>query len=207
MSRRLDCSFSYTRHFTSEALVATGRELPPTDKYPWTEWCDRGVWLAKRGEDFGVDVETLRDMLRVRAFRKSLAVRTRGYSDAVVFQFEPKEYSARRRRARQVYQAKKAADPRVHLAKNLMSHYGITLEEWDRLLLGSSGRCTICLRPFKNSTHEPHVDHCHKTGMVRELLCRRCNQGLGFFEDAEFRRGVTAYVLRHRTRGIVEIAD
>ena len=45
------------------------------------------------------------------------------------------------------------------------------------------GRCAIC------NTHEDiigrtlHIDHCHVTGNVRQLLCGNCNTGLGMFKD------------------------
>lgn len=39
--------------------------------------------------------------------------------------------------------------------------------------------CSIC-----NSTHNLHVDHCHKTNKYRGILCQKCNRALGFFQDS-----------------------
>ncbi|MFI2031382.1 endonuclease VII domain-containing protein [Streptomyces buecherae] len=50
--------------------------------------------------------------------------------------------------------------------------YGLTAEEYARLLEHQGGRCAICLE-----TRRGHlaVDHSHKSGAIRGLLCGRCN--------------------------------
>lgn len=59
------------------------------------------------------------------------------------------------------------------------------------LMVEQLGRCAICgaegdwpagprRRPTKPALH---LDHCHKTGHIRGLLCAHCNRGLGLFED------------------------
>jgi Recombination endonuclease VII len=55
-----------------------------------------------------------------------------------------------------------------------------------------NGLCAICKRkPAKKLC----VDHCHATGIVRGLLCRKCNTGLGCYEDnPTFLRSATAYL-------------
>lgn len=66
----------------------------------------------------------------------------------------------------------------------LRFQYGITIEEYDVLANAQGNCCAICGR---NSSADQygvlHVDHDHKTGAVRGLLCGRCNRGLGQFED------------------------
>lgn len=58
---------------------------------------------------------------------------------------------------------------------HLSDTYDLTLEEYDALLKAQGGRCAICpLKPKYNL----HVDHCHKTGIVRGLLCKTCNKRL-----------------------------
>jgi hypothetical protein len=59
--------------------------------------------------------------------------------------------------------------------------YGITYEDYDRMLLQQNGVCAICGTPPKKNRLA--VDHCHKTKKVRGLLCFRCNYGLNWFQD------------------------
>jgi hypothetical protein len=58
--------------------------------------------------------------------------------------------------------------------------YGITRDEMIVLLEQQHNACAICHKEF---TDEPHVDHDHKTGKVRGLLCSPCNLGIGKLED------------------------
>jgi Autographiviridae endonuclease VII len=62
--------------------------------------------------------------------------------------------------------------------------YGITEEQYNEMLQRQGGCCAICRNPQNNHTSKRlHVDHDHSTGVVRGLLCYRCNQGLGSFEE------------------------
>jgi hypothetical protein len=60
--------------------------------------------------------------------------------------------------------------------------YGIELGDYDRLYRGQSGVCAICRRAT-GRTRRLSVDHDHKTGEVRGLLCRPCNDVLGLARD------------------------
>ena len=68
-------------------------------------------------------------------------------------------------------------------AKNqkLKKAHGITLEVFNLLLQLQKNKCLICLRYIdkKNGC----VDHNHKTGKIRGILCSQCNFGLGNFKD------------------------
>ena len=61
--------------------------------------------------------------------------------------------------------------------------YGVTLDDYDRLLQAQGGRCAICGGVSRGRSERFHVDHCHKTGRVRGLLCNPCNRGLGLLAD------------------------
>lgn len=70
---------------------------------------------------------------------------------------------------------------------NLRINYGLSPED-RRLMNEAQGRrCALCGRPpsgkGKNSILQ--VDHDHRTGKVRALLCNHCNSGLGYFRDDE----------------------
>lgn len=63
----------------------------------------------------------------------------------------------------------------------LIKTYGINLYDYHDLLKKQDGSCFICRKKVSNKRLV--VDHCHKTGIVRGLLCSKCNTGLGSFGD------------------------
>ncbi len=65
----------------------------------------------------------------------------------------------------------------------LKKKYNISIEEYERLEILQNHLCSICKRPQKKSNHELCVDHCHRTGKLRALLCHRCNTCLGLLSD------------------------
>ncbi len=67
--------------------------------------------------------------------------------------------------------------------KSRLNKYGLTLEEYDTLVEKQKGLCAICGRKESIPNKSLSVDHCHNTGKPRELLCNKCNTGLGMFKD------------------------
>lgn len=67
---------------------------------------------------------------------------------------------------------------RIRQLKNL---YGMTIQEFQAMLKKQKGMCPIC--QTKITLKNPPVDHCHKTGKARGILCNSCNWGLGHFKD------------------------
>lgn len=64
----------------------------------------------------------------------------------------------------------------------LKKKYGISVEDYDKMFAEQGGKCFLC-----NKEHERrplNVDHCHKTGEVRKLLCDKCNLALGLVDDS-----------------------
>ncbi len=68
--------------------------------------------------------------------------------------------------------------------------YDLTLLEYQQMLFNQKGLCAACSQPETGSptkqtakTAVLAVDHCHKTGKVRGLLCRKCNVALGMLDD------------------------
>lgn len=57
--------------------------------------------------------------------------------------------------------------------------YGISLKDFRALEARQGHACAICRRPSRVLC----IDHCHVTGRVRGLLCRKCNSALGFYDD------------------------
>ncbi|TDO68843.1 recombination endonuclease VII [Flavobacterium chryseum] len=67
---------------------------------------------------------------------------------------------------------------------HLKKKYGITIAEYDQIVLDQNNSCAICFGNLVDSRgFRPHVDHCHNTGIVRGVLCGDCNKALGGFKD------------------------
>jgi recombination endonuclease VII len=80
--------------------------------------------------------------------------------------------------------------------RHLKQVYGITPEEYAALLAAQHDVCAICK---KKDRVRLCVDHCHDTRTVRGLLCKKCNTGLGCFDDdIERLRAAITYLERAR---------
>lgn len=74
----------------------------------------------------------------------------------------------------------RARSPETRKDGKLRSQYRLSISEFETMLSEQGGGCAICgdrSRPFC-------VDHCHRLGMVRGVLCRRCNTGIGMLQDS-----------------------
>ncbi len=89
---------------------------------------------------------------------------------------------------------------------HLKKRYSISIEEYDALLQAQGGACWICYGGTSKGFFA--VDHDHKTGEVRGLLCANCNKTLGRFRDnpERFRRAAS-YLESPPARGILEPRD
>lgn len=77
------------------------------------------------------------------------------------------------------YQKKRLSSDSEHVRSiKVKSVYGLTKEEWLKLVKEHGGKCAIC----KNE-EKLQIDHCHQTKKVRGLLCARCNKAIGLFKD------------------------
>jgi hypothetical protein len=74
--------------------------------------------------------------------------------------------------------------------------YGISLEDYNNIFNKQNGKCAIC-RGKCSSGRRLAVDHDHKTGIVRGLLCGHCNQAIGKLHDSpEIIKRALDYVLQ-----------
>lgn len=72
----------------------------------------------------------------------------------------------------------------IERKSRLKMTYGITPEQYNTILKKQNGECAICsAKKPSGRTRMFFVDHCHNRGIVRGLLCMRCNTGLGLFLD------------------------
>ena len=66
---------------------------------------------------------------------------------------------------------------------SLISNYGITFTQYQEMVEASNNKCYICGWVWRVGKKHLAVDHNHKTGEVRGLLCWSCNRGLAMFRD------------------------
>ena len=66
---------------------------------------------------------------------------------------------------------------------NIKKNYGITEEQYLKIFNEQNGFCAICKQKNYTQAGRLVIDHCHKTGKIRGLLCRKCNSGIGLLKD------------------------
>lgn len=161
--------------------------------------------MAKRIKDMTLDERRAYNRERAKRWRSKHLERLR------------KEQAERRakypERTKEVKQKWKALNKNKIRNYGLVKNYGITIEEYDAMNLKQKGVCAICKQPEtklnKNGTvHKLAVDHCHKTGKVRGLLCFKCNAAIGFFEKRDIPIiDVELYLAQYRDEPIDTEAD
>lgn len=63
------------------------------------------------------------------------------------------------------------------------SNYGITIDDYNAMFEEQQGCCAICQKHQSEFKKSLHVDHNHKTGQIRGLLCHNCNLAIGRLQD------------------------
>lgn len=76
---------------------------------------------------------------------------------------------------------------RMNMAANLRQVHGMDIDTYERMLAEQDGKCFLCGRTpepgGRKAASRLHVDHDHRTGRIRRLLCHVCNRGLGYLQD------------------------
>ena len=67
----------------------------------------------------------------------------------------------------------------------ILNKFGLSWEGYQQLFEQQQGKCAICEKHQSELKKRLHVDHCHKTGKIRGLLCRNCNLFLGNIQDSK----------------------
>lgn len=80
--------------------------------------------------------------------------------------------------------------------RNLPVVYGITHTDYDMLLQQrQKGCCAICKVDFSIiHSKKIHIDHCHYTGVIRGILCNKCNTRLASLDDDNWLRHAQEYL-------------
>lgn len=109
---------------------------------------------------------------------------------------EYREYAKKRRR--EWYHNEGGRDTQRNTA--FQKAYGISLADYEQMLVEQDGRCAICGQPPKD--RRLAVDHDHETGRVRGLLCYgHCNRAIGLLRDnPELLRRAAEYLERASAR-------
>lgn len=82
--------------------------------------------------------------------------------------------------------------------KYLKKKYGISLKQYNYMLRRQGNKCAICGKHQKNEIRNFAVDHCHRTGIVRGILCNYCNSRLLKYlgDDIPKAKGLVEYLKR-----------
>jgi len=136
-------------------------------------------------EDFDTQISYGHLLLETRECRKCGEVKNllesfyRQRKDATLkssYSYECKECTVER--------VKKNHDPSRARQLHLKRKYGLTFAEFDKMLTEQNNSCAICSTPVAGGkSNRFMVDHDHKTGRVRGLLCKSCNIALGEVKD------------------------
>lgn len=87
---------------------------------------------------------------------------------------------------------------RTERKSNLMRCYRLSVEGRNKLIASQQGNCAICGDKLGDALH---VDHCHKTKVVRGMLCFKCNNGLGLFnDDIDLLSSAVSYLINSRLK-------
>lgn len=117
---------------------------------------------------------------RIAAYQKAYRLENKARQRALNKQWykdNPKKWNAQNKKYRDKH-------PEKCVQWAVKSKYGLTLEQLDAL----GHHCNICgdelqRRKRGETRKQPCIDHDHETGVIRGILCDRCNHGLGHFRD------------------------
>lgn len=109
------------------------------------------------------------------------AATMKAYRKSAKYKAYKAKYNADNREAILAY--KRRYHQRVNVHRVRRDRYGVSVEQFDELFVAQEGACALCRRPFTtDSVRPPMIDHCHRSGRVRGLLCNRCNWALAVFD-------------------------
>lgn len=113
-----------------------------------------------------------------------------------------REYAERTKDIRAAYQkAYKTRNPHVYL-RNSLKRFSMSELDYETMFESQNGACAICSTTQSDLRRRLDIDHHHKTGQIRGLLCSACNTGIGTFRDSPGRlRAAAAYLERKEETG------
>jgi hypothetical protein len=132
----------------------------------------------------------------------SLDHRRRGRTIFVVDQLALDEAKERFQQEQEARARAAAEEERRHIILNrarylrlVVKKYGLSVEDFDAMMIAQCGCCDCCGAQLDDMIA---IDHCHRTSMVRAIICHRCNITLGMAQDDVQRlRACADYLERH----------
>lgn len=112
-----------------------------------------------------------------RAWRKANPAKVRAYAA-----HDRYCHPDRIRRSRVKWEATHPIELAIHRKKTRLKNHGLVLSDWDNLFALQGFKCGACSAVDPGAT-DWCLDHDHKTGKVRGILCRSCNLALGHAKD------------------------
>lgn len=141
--------------------------------------------------------KTPEQLQKARDYQKQYRASEKGQSYYHAYRRDPEV-----KQAKAEYKRKAKNDPvtkieyqRYSLKSALKTRYGLTVEDYDKMLIAQCGCCACCSAQMI-LPNEPSVDHHHTTGEVRSLLCNNCNLGIGHFDESVARLELAIQYLR-----------
>lgn len=129
------------------------------------------------------------------------------YSNLTLYNGVVGKFDHKTKEGRQAYQkAYRKLTPHIEKARALRDSFGLSLNEYEKMHDEQKGKCAICENPERHMRNGKvkalAVDHNHKTGAIRGLLCSDCNTGIGKLrDDPEIIRKAAKYLDKHNTGG------
>lgn len=85
---------------------------------------------------------------------------------------------------KKVLESNRKSYKRIGRSAKLKKNYGIDIDEYNLLLERQNHKCAICQKEKTESDRTFCVDHNHDNGIIRGILCRNCNSGIGLLQDS-----------------------
>jgi hypothetical protein len=95
----------------------------------------------------------------------------------------------------------RASDKNMFKNIDLKRTYGITLEDYTKMLVEQGHTCKICKKPNPSTKRTFAVDHDHLTGKIRGLLCYGCNRAMHVLDTQDLLNAAIAYKNSHKECG------
>ena len=106
------------------------------------------------------------------------------YKDPEKRKEQKKQWAEDNKEYYQEYRKKyKKKNPEYMRGYHLKRKYGMCQEDYNKIYDQQNGKCIGCEDDIIHNGKLTHIDHCHNTGIVRGLLCSKCNQLIGLAKE------------------------